>query len=107
MPAGVRPVTHNERAGSPWDDLPDDPGIQTAGLEETLEMSDRRVPRPDDELLLNEEQPAAPQPSDDAFTTVRKPAATPSKPDSGAPRPFPEGLQTSDVFTDETIPYRR
>jgi hypothetical protein len=107
MPAGVTPVTHNDRADSPWEDRPDDPPVRTAGLEETLDMSDRRVPRPDDEPVLNEQQPATPQPSDDAFTTVRKPAAVPSKPDNTAPRPFPEGLQTSDVFTDETIPYRR
>jgi hypothetical protein len=106
-PSGVRPVSHNDRAGSPWDDLPDDPSVRTAGLEETLEMSERGVPRPDDELPLNGETPAAPQPSDDAFTTVRKPAAIPAKPDTTAPHPFPEGLQTSDVFTDETIPYRR
>jgi hypothetical protein len=107
MPAGVKPVTHNERAGSPWDELPGDAGVRTAGLEETLEMSDHRVPRPDGQPAFDEAHPPTPQPADDAFTTVHKPAAVASKPDAGAPRPFPEGLQTSDVFTDETIPYRR
>lgn len=110
-PAGMKPVTDQNRSGSPWDDLPDESGMQTVGFEESSEMSNRRVPRPDDEPLLNEERPATPQPSDDAFTTARKPstdATTPATaPDPSAARPFPEGLKTSDVFTDETIPYRR
>lgn len=112
-PTAARPVS-DRRSSGPWADEPPAGAagratIQPAGLEEVLEMNSERPRRPTAEPVHFEEQPATPQPSDEAFTSVRKPAADAdaTEPQQGQARPFPEGLQTSDVFTDETIPYRR
>lgn len=112
-PAAARPLTERRDAG-PWGAEPPPgaagrAGVQTAGLEQVLDMSNDRPPRPETEPVHFEEAAATPQPSADAFTSARKPAVDPEvatqQPEQ--PRPFPEGLQTSDVWTDETIPFRR
>ena len=112
-PEAVRPVTDGRDAG-PWGgdsqaSAAGRAGVQTAGLERVLEMNNERPKRPETEPVHFEEAAATPQPSADAFTSARKPAvdAEGTTPQPEQPRPFPEGLQTSDVWTDETIPFRR
>ena len=109
-PDAVRPVTGGRDPG-PWgdDSRASGAGVRSAGLERVLEMNNERPKRPETEPVHFEEAAATPQPSADAFTSARKPAidAEAATPPPEQPRPFPEGLQTSDVWTDETIPFRR
>lgn len=120
-PEVVRPVTFDSTSPSPgeeselhrlpvWSD-------SVTPLEDFLDMGDHsddsRQPRPDDEPLLHIEEGAA---VEDPAALDSDSAASPAADDGPAdadstgardPRPFPEGLRTSDVWTDETIPRLR
>lgn len=118
----------------PAEAIGDPPGravITPAAHAETKPMQPERKPRPTLEPLAREpDSPLVPIPSEDAFTppaddtgdpfadapvdtdeTADTPADLPTDGDPPAddaqPRPFPAGPQTSDNFTDETLPFVR
>lgn len=109
------------RAQPPAPGVPGKATLTNALHEEFQPVSTERVPRPASTPLASEPIPSVPSPSPDAFTPPESGApraansgdgadapSTEAKPqDADQPRPFPDGLKTSDVWTDATIPFLR
>ena len=105
-PSTARPVSQGERGAAPLNRIGDRPA-GTASEQEILQMSFSREERPRAEPVTPDEVGETPPvPTEtDADDDARKGES--DQEDAGQPPPFPEGLQTSDNFTDETIPYLR
>lgn len=114
----VRPVNYNTRTAppDPIDPNPFDARSDTVTpLEDVIEMKeqpgDTRPERPGIEPLFNGDDPGTADRNGEA-AAASGPAAEETETnsdvdDSQKPRPFPDGLRTSDVWTDETIPRLR
>jgi hypothetical protein len=115
----VQPVNYNSRmAPDPAiDPNPFDVRSETVTpLEDVLEMTeqpdDTRPARPGIEPLFNGDGAGTPESDVNAEAHAAGESAAEgtdasSAAESQKPRPFPEGLRTSDVWTDETIPRLR